>query len=204
MKLYYFHIAPNPTKVRLYLAEKAEAGTRIELEEIVVNLPKGEQRTDAHLARNPLGRLPVLELDDGGHLTESLAIIEYLEELYPDPPMIGSDPLERARVRELERTIDLGVLARVARIIHNTRSPLGRPPNESTARQERESLPEFLHYLDGRIGAGPFVMGDRPTIADCTLFAACRFAEFGQVELDPACTNVHRWYRDFRQRPSAQ
>ena len=199
MKLYTFPVAPNPTKVRVYLGEKG-----IEIPTELVNLVKREQKRPEFLEINPLGALPVLETDDGAHICESLAIIEYLEELYPDPPMIGSDPLERARVRELERTIDLGVLARVARIIHNTRSPLGRPPNESTARQERESLPEFLHYLDGRIGAGPFVMGDRPTIADCTLFAACRFAEFGQVELDPACTNVHRWYRDFRQRPSAQ
>ena len=84
MKLYMFQVAPNPTRVRLYLAEKAAAGAKIDLQQIAVNLPKGEQRTPDHLARNPLGRLPVLELDDGSYLTESLAIIEYLEECYPE------------------------------------------------------------------------------------------------------------------------
>lgn len=199
MQLFTFPVAPNPTKVRVYLGEKA-----LEIPTRLVNLVEGEQRQPDFLEINPLGALPVLETDDGTRLCESLAIIEYLEELHPDPPMIGTDPLERARVREIERTIDLGVLGRVARIIHNTRSPLGLPPNEATARQERERLPVFLHHVDQRIGQRPFVMGNRPTIADCTLFAAVRFAEFGQVELDPACTNVHRWYRDFQQRPSAQ
>jgi glutathione S-transferase len=199
LQLFTFPVAPNPTKVKVYLGEKG-----LEIPTRLVNLVEGEQKKPEFLALNPLGALPVLETADGTHLSESLAIIEYLEELHPDPPMIGTDPLERARVRELERTIDLGVLGRVARIIHSTRSPLGRPPNEAVAKEERERLPGILRYVDGRIGRHPFVMGDRPTIADCTLFAACRFAQFGEVELDPGCENVHRWYRDFQQRPSAQ
>jgi glutathione S-transferase len=93
----------------LYLAEKAAAGTVIDLPQIPVDLRQGEQRQPAHLARNPFGKLPVLELDDGSHLVESLAIIEYLEECYPDPPMTGRSPLERARARELERIADLTV-----------------------------------------------------------------------------------------------
>ncbi|MGE0824007.1 MAG: glutathione S-transferase N-terminal domain-containing protein [Candidatus Binatia bacterium] len=86
MKLYVFQIAPNPTKVRLYLAEKAVAGAVIDLPQVSVNLVKGEQKKPELVALNPLGRLPVLELDDGSALTESLAIIEYLEECYPEPP----------------------------------------------------------------------------------------------------------------------
>ena len=85
MLLYVFPVAPNPTRVRLYLAEKKIAGARIDLEEVNVDLRAGQQRSPEHLARNPFGRLPVLELADGTHLTESLAVIQYLEELYPDP-----------------------------------------------------------------------------------------------------------------------
>ena len=199
MKLYTFPPAPNPTKLAIYLGEKG-----LEIPSELVNLVHGDQKKPEFLARNPLGGVPVLELDDGSVLRESLAIIEYLEELHPDPPMIGTDPLERARVRELERTIELGVMNRVARIVHNTRSPLGLPPNEAAARDDRERLPGVLRYVDDRIGDHPFVAGERPTIADCTLFAACRFAGFFGVELDPACTRVHRWYRDFQARPSAQ
>ena len=198
MKFYYFPIAPNPTKVRIYLAEKG-----IEIEQVLVNLVKGEQKSREHLARNPFGNLPVLELDDGTHLTESLAIIELLEELHPEPPMIGTDPFERARVRALERIADLGVLVRVARIIHATRSPLGLPPVPEIAEEARRGLPKALEVLDVEIGHQRFLAGERPTIADCTLFAAFGFARFGEVEIDPAYRNLARWAKDFGERPSA-
>ena len=113
MKLYYFPIAPNPTKVRTYLVEK-----NIELELELVNLGRGEQKSSGFLEKNPMGNLPVLELDDGSHLSESLAIIEYLEELHPEPPLIGETPAERARVRSLERLIDTGVLGPIAAFVH--------------------------------------------------------------------------------------
>jgi glutathione S-transferase len=205
MKLYMFQVAPNPTRVRLYLAEKKAAGAEINITEVIVSLPQGEQKGAAHLKRNPFGKLPVLELDDGTHLIESLAIIEYLEELFPDPPMIGTDPLERARVRELDRIADLGVLIAVARIIHATNSPLKLPPVPEVAEQARAALPDALRFLDDRLADGrAFLAGDRPTIADCTLGAAFQFARFGQVEIDPAFTHLARWDAAFRQRPAAQ
>ena len=128
MKLYVFPVAPNPTRIRLYLAEKREAGAEFDIEEITVNLQEQEQRSAEHLERNPLAKLPVLEIEDGVFLTESLAIIEYLEELSPDPPMIGATALDRARTRELERIIEIGVLRPIAEIVHATASPLGWPP----------------------------------------------------------------------------
>jgi glutathione S-transferase len=198
MKLYYFPIAPNPTKVRIYLAEKG-----IEMEQVRVNLVKGEQKSQEHRALNPLGNLPVLELDDGTYLSESLAIIELLEELYPEPPMIGTDPFERARVRRLERIADLGVLIPVARIIHATRSPLGLPPVPQIAEAARRVLPNALGVLDSEIGDRRFLAGTHPTIADCTLFAAFRFARFGDVEIGPAYRNLARWSTEFGERPSA-
>lgn len=199
MKLYTFQVAPNPTRLRVYLAEKG-----LEIEEVPVNLLKGEQRSAGHLARNPLARLPVLELDDGSLLTESLAIIEYLEELHPDPPMIGRTPLERARVRELDRVAELDVMMRVARIVHSTRSPIGYPAQPALAETERARLPQVLRVLETRIGEAPFLAGASPTIADCTLFAAFRFADFGGVEIDPACTRLRDWYARFSLRPSAR
>jgi glutathione S-transferase len=205
VKLYVFTIAPNPTKVRLYLSEKAAGGAVIDLPQIPVNLPQGEQRRPEHLARSPLGKVPVLECDDGSHLTESLAIIEYLEECFPDPPMIGRTPLDRARVRELERVAELGVLLPVARIIHATRSPLGLPPNPGVAESARAMLPAALRVLDDRLADGrPFLAGAAPSIADCTLAAALQFARFGGVEIDAGHTHLTRWDAAYRQRPAAQ
>jgi glutathione S-transferase len=198
VRLYDFRFAPNPTRVRVYLAEK---GISIPL--VPVNLLAGEQRAAAFLAKNPLGALPVLELDDGTCLSESLAIIEYLEDLHPRPPMIGCDPLERARVRSLERIAELGVLQRVARVLHHTRAPLGNPPVREIAEEARAGLERALDVLDGAVAGRAFAAGGRPTIADCTLCAAFRLAEFCELSLDAGRPDLARWWARFRQRPSA-
>lgn len=203
--LYVFPVAPNPTKVRLYIAEKAAAGTNLDVVEQVVDLRKGEQRQPEHLSRHPLGKLPVLELDDGTFLTESLAIIEFLEEQYPSPPMIGTDPLERARVRELERVADLGVLFPVALIVHSTNSPLGLPPVPEVATLFQARLPDALGILDRCLSrGGPFVAGASPSVADCTLQAAFQFARFGGVEIDASFEHLARWDQSYRDRPPAR
>lgn len=198
MKLYNFPFAPNPRKLRVYLAEKG-----IEVPLVMVNLPKGEQRTPEFLAKNPLGSLPVLEFDDGSVLTESLAIIHYFEELHPEPPMIGTTPLARARVRRLEQIANQSVLGPTARLIHATRAPLpGAKPNEAVAERERAALRTPLAVLDAEVGDRPFVAGDRPTIADCTLFAAFKFAEVAEIDIAPG-RNLDRWFAEFSRRPSA-
>lgn len=205
MKLFYFPIAPNPTRVRLYLAEKAAGGTAIELEQRLVDLRSGEQREPEHRARNPLGKLPVLELPDGSFLTESLAIIEYLEELHPEPPMIGRTPEARARVRELERVAELAVLQPIGRIIHGTKSPLGLPPAPEVAAHARAALPDGLAVLEARLSDGrPFLAGESVSIADCTLAAGLQFARFAGVELPGELPQLMRWDRAYRERAPAR
>jgi glutathione S-transferase len=201
MKIYDFVGAPNPKRLRVYLAEK---GITVPTQQ--VNILSGENRGAEFLAKNPMGGLPVLELDDGSYLSESLAIMEYFEEQHPRPPMIGNTPLERARVRALERIAELGVLVRVGTIFQNTHPFMAGRIQQSAdaAATARGQLAASLKVLDAKIGAHPFVAGEQPTIADCTLFAALEFAEFAQVALDPACSNVARWYAAFKQRPSAQ
>ncbi|HEV8716181.1 MAG TPA: glutathione S-transferase family protein, partial [Candidatus Binatia bacterium] len=135
----------------------------------------------------------------------SLAIIEYLEECFPDPPLIGHTAAERARTRDLERIAELGVLLPVGRIIHATNSPLGLPPNPGVATHFRSLLPDALRVLDTRLSDGrPFVAGDRPTIADCTLAAAFQFARFGGVEIDPGFQHLVQWDTRYRERPAAK
>ena len=202
MKLYCFQVAPNPTRVRLYIAEKRAGGASLDVSEVTVNLPKGEHRKPEHLARNPRGSLPVLELDDGSFLSESLCIIDYLEELHPEPSMTGSRGIDRARVREVERIAETSVLAPLTQIVHSTNSPLGLAPVPEVANWFRERLPTGLRLLDDRLSDGrPFLAGDRPTIADCTLAAALQFGRFGKVELDPAYGNLSRWDAHYRARP---
>jgi glutathione S-transferase len=202
MKLLDFNLAPNPRKVRVYLKEK---GIDLPIEQ--VDVMSGKNRTPEFLATvNPLGGLPILQLDDGSYLTESLAIIEYLEELHPTPSMLGSTAIERARVRETERIAEQAVLNSCGTIFQNT-SPFfaGRVKQSADAAETaRGRLATALGVLDKKIGSKTFLCGDKPTIADCTLFAAMELASFGQIAIDfPKLPNVSRWYETFKQRPSA-
>lgn len=204
MNLYMVPVAPNPTRVRLYVAEKRAGGAEIELIEIRINLVKGEQNSAEHLARNPLGRVPVLELAHGTFIGESLAIMEYLEECYPEPSMIGREPQERARVRELERIAEMGALQPIARIVHATNSPLGLEPNPEMAAYFRPVLDRSLGVLDETLSDGRvFVAGDTCSIADCTLQAAFQFARYGKVDVNSTFENLHRWDENYRARPAA-
>ena len=204
MKLYDSQ-GPNPKKLRVYLAEK-----ELTIPREFVDLTAGANRSCDFLAKNPMGRLPVLQLDDGSHLPESLAIMEYLEELHPEPVMIGTNPLERARVRALERVCELGVLFRVSTIFLNVHPFATRGAMEGRLKQSPEAaayarwyLESALAVLDVEMSGRSFVAGSHPTIADCTLFAALEFAEVAEIELPHVCPEVRRWYAEFRQRSSA-
>ena len=193
MKLFYFPPAPNPGKVLFYVKEKGIT----DLDLVLVDFLKGEQRDPEFLARSPRGTLPILELDDGQVLTESLAIIEYLEECYPEPSLIGSSAIARAQVRSRERYIELNITNRLVRLVHATNSPIGLPPNEGVAKSERTNLPGSLSYVDELVGEGPFVMGEQPSIADCTLLAGFNFANFGGLDIHHGYENLDAWFERF-------
>ena len=198
MKLYDFPLAPNPRRTRIYLAEKG-----LEIPRVAVDLRAGEQRSAEFLAKNPHGSLPVLELDDGTLLTESGAIIEYLEELHPEPPMLGRTPLERAKTRRLERLCEIAVLFRVGRFVHATLAPLpGAKPNPPLAEWVKGELPRGLAVLEREVGE--FVAGERVSVADCTLFAAFEFARVAGLALEDGHPRLGAWYARFAQRPSAR
>jgi glutathione S-transferase len=196
VKLYVFPIAPNPTKLRSYVAEKG-----IAIEQVQIDLRTGAQRRPDFLAKNPLGRLPVLELDDGECIGESLAIIEYLEELHPDPPLLGRTPEQRLRVRAAERMLDGDVLHAAAYVVHATRSPLGLPARPEMAEFFRGRLDAALPLVDARLERSRFVCGEDVTLADCTLWAALGFARFGQVEIPGRHRHLARWREEFAARP---
>lgn len=199
MKLYGFAFAPNPRKALTYLREKG-----IPFDYVSVSIAKGEHRSPEFTARNPMQGLPILELDDGTVLTESLAILEYLEEVHPDPPMIGRTPLERHHTRAMERLCEMSVLTRVGRIFRNTHPMFaGAGQRPELADEARRELPGVLATIDRMVGSSEFVAGPRPTIADCTLFATFNLARAGNIEIDPGARNLARWWESFSARPSA-
>ena len=205
MKLYMVPAAPNPTKVMLYIAEKTAAGTEMGIEQVLVNALKNEQKSAAHLARNPFGSLPVLEVGDKDYIVESLAIIEYLEECFPQPALWGNGIRERIRARELERIADLRVLLQIGRYVHATQSPIGLPPNPAVATQAGQALPVAFQYFENVLADGRALLsGERVSVADCTLQAALQFMRFAKLDLIADYPHLIRWDATYRQRAAAK
>ena len=205
MKLYMVPLAPNPTKVMLYIAERAELGTDMGIEQIVVNTVKRRNREPEHLARNPFGTLPVLELDDGSHLVESLAIIEYLEDRFPGGALISGSPEARGRARDVERIVDLRIAGPMGAYGHAKNSPLGRPPDPEKAAAMEASVQVPLDYLENLLGDGrPLMLGEDVSIADCTMQASLQFLRFVEADLFGDRPLLRAWDERYRARPAAQ
>jgi glutathione S-transferase len=189
---FYTSMGPNPAVVSMFLAEKG-----VELETVKVDLMGGENRQAPYLEKNPAGQLPCLELDDGSHLSEIIAICEYLDEKFPSPPLIGTTPEERANTRMWVRRIDLNVCEPMA---NGFRFAEGLPLFQNRLRcipQAADDLKavarEKLSWLDGLASGKAWIAGDRFTLADILLFCFLQFgAQVGQP-LDPENKNLTAW-----------
>ena len=199
---FYNSIGPNPAVVKMFMAEKG-----LDIPRVEVDLMKGENRETAHLARNPAGQMPALELDNGVVISEILPICEYLEEVHPSPPLIGTNPEERGVTRMWTRRIDLNICEPMA---NGFRFSNGLPIFEKRIRvipEAAEGLKatakEKLAWLDGLIAGRQWIAGDRFTLADVLLYCFVQFgAQVGQP-LDPANKNLTAWRDRVAARPSA-
>ncbi|MGB0059252.1 glutathione S-transferase family protein [Candidatus Binatus sp.] len=202
MKIYDFALAPNPRRLRIFVAEK---GLKIPTEQ--VDIFAGKNRTPEMLAKNPAGGLPVLELDDGTHMAESVAICRYLEGLHPDPNLMGKDSRDQSIIEMWNRRVELGLLAAAGRAFQHTnelfKARLKQFPEYGET--QREAVTQQLQWLDAQIGSKPFIAGDRFTIADITAEVAVDFAvQMAGVPMDPALNNLARWHQSVASRPSAK
>jgi glutathione S-transferase len=202
MKLYE-SIGPNPRVVKMFIAEK---GLQIPRQQ--VDLPAGENRREPFTNLNPSGQTPALEIEEGLILAEITAICEYLEELYPDPPLIGSTAMQRAETRMWVRRIDLNILEPMAngfRYGEGLRMFENRVRCLPEASQGLKTIArEKLEWLDDKIAGRQWIVGDRFTLADIMLFAFLEFgAQVGQP-LDAKNANLAAWYERAKARPSVK
>ena len=202
MLLYQFRMGTNPRRVIIYLSEKGIDVPRHELD-----YANGEHRSEAYRAINPSGRAPALVIGAGAAITESAAIVEYLEELHPERPMIGSSPRARARVRSLER-LGHDLVGRGQLWLWNRTAafPLREAaPSREAADSIFGYVSEILDVLEAEIGENEFLAGAEPTIADFTAFPMFQTA---RERFDLRFGNDHprldAWYGRFRTRPSAE
>lgn len=192
--------APGPRRVRIFMAEKGIDLPRKDLE-----LQNNEARTPEFLEKNSLGAVPVLELDDGTVITESVAICRYLEEQHPAPALFGADALERAKVEMWNRRMELEVFNTLASVVQHSldffKDRLIQVP--AYAEAQRETAARKFEWLDGELSDGrPYVAGEIFSVADITGMAALGIAGFIEIPIPEACTHVHRWADRMRSRPS--
>jgi glutathione S-transferase len=204
MKFYTSTRAPNPRRVAMFIAEKGLT----DIEQVQVDLGALQNRSPEYLAKNPFGRLPVLELDDGRVLSETRAICTWLEGHAPEPNLMGEGFDERAFIEMADRRMELHLFLGIANCIRHTHpglAALEQPQFAEYGAAQGEKMRETARWLDGVLAAQPFVAGQRFTIADITAFCALEFGR-GLMKFRPGLeglTHLQAWRDRIAERPSA-
>ena len=201
MKLYDSNFAPNPRRVRIFLAEK---GIAVPTER--VDIARQEHKTPEYAAINPLQRMPSLVLDDGTIITESIAICRYFEMLRPEPPLFGVGSKDAAIVEMWNRRAEINFLASVAAVFRHTHPAMKElevPQVPAWAEANRPRISWFLEMLDRELATREFVASDRYTVADITTQVAVDFMKPGRLSMPDGAANVKRWHAAVSARPSA-
>jgi glutathione S-transferase len=194
--------APNPRRVRMFLAEKG-----IDLPETPVDLMTRQHKSPEHLARNSLGQVPTLELDDGTTISETVAICRYFEELQPEPSLFGRTAVEKAQVDMWVRRIEFQLMApvgnfwrhahpRTAALIHQYKD---------FGESNRKAYSNAQAWLDGELADGrPFIAGEAVSMADICALSTVDFAHWIGLDLDEGRDHLIGWHERMKARPSAE
>ena len=202
MKLYDGGRAPNPRRVKVFLAEK---GITVPTEQ--VDLGQLAHKSPAYAAINPLQRVPALELDDGTVICKSIAICRYFEQLHPEPPLFGQGPKDMAMVEMWERRLEFHLLAPVSHVFRNSHPAMKDmevPQVPAWADANRPRVMDFLALLDRELKDRRYVAGDRYTVADITGMIAVDFMKPAKLAVPDTLTNLKRWHDEVSARPSAK
>ena len=211
MKIYDIPGFPNPARIRIVLAEK---GLDSQIEFVKVDLFAAEHKQSAFLAINPTGTVPVLELDDGTFISESVAITEYLDNLDGNPTLTGKTPKEKAVIHMMQKRADDQLIDAVGIYFHHATPGLG-------ARLEAYKSPEWAHrkewgerhhekfmrgmkYFNGVLDAHPYVAGDDFSMADITVYAALMHAGAAGIAIPDDCSALSAWQAKISERPSVK
>jgi glutathione S-transferase len=201
MKLYgEDNPAPNPRRVRIFLAEKG-----LTLDHERVPLRERAHKATAFLDKNSLGQVPVLELDDGSFLSESVSICRYLEGLHPQPPLFGTTPKEQATIDMWIRRIELQLMMPIAHIWRHTHPLTAGLLTQFTdfGESNRAHADRVYHWLDQELAKTSFIAGEAYTMADIIALTTVDFGRFIGVPIPDDCAHVTAWLARVTQRPSA-
>jgi len=201
MRLYHSERAPNPRRVRIFLAEKG-----IDIEYILVDLANHEHQTAGFSAKNPLMRLPVLELDDRTYISESIAICRYFEGLHPEPCLFGRTPYEQAVTEMWNRRIELGLYAHIANAFRHTNPAMAdfeKPQISEWGKANAAKIDDALAMIDLHLANSDFIAGDHFSVADISLLVAVDFLRVLRRAIPPHMHALARWHANVSARASA-
>lgn len=210
MIFYDCNIAPNPRRARMFIAEKG-----LDIKKIEVDIVGGENLAESFLSINPRGLLPVLELDDGTKIDEVMAICRYLEEIYPDTPLLGTNPLEKARVVGYQRKMEFDGMIAISEAFRNNaknerfsfRSLPGRDGTsaiEGLVDRGLNTLDNFYIWLEHYLTENEFVAGNSFTMADITAYVAVDFSKWVNRRVPKENIRTLEWYKKVSTRSSAK
>jgi len=208
VKFYDFALAPNPRRVRMFLAEKG-----MTIPSVQVNTREREQFSDDFKRVSPRSIVPVLELDDGTAIAESVSICRYIEEIQPDPSLFGQDAKEKALIDMWNRHAETDCYGAAGEMVRNSAPmfegrglpglPGGVPQIPALVERGKQTLDRFMHYLDDHLATSAFVAGDAFSIADITVFVTIDFSKRADYAPPAACKHIIGWYEKIATRPSA-
>jgi glutathione S-transferase len=202
MKIIETRQAPNPRRVRVFLAEKA---ITVAFEEI--DLMKGALKTPEMTVLNPAQRVPILVLDDGTAISETMAICRYFEEMKPEPALFGHSAVGRANVEMWNRRMELGLMSHVSQAFRHTHPAMAHlevPQIKDWGEANKEKALDVLTMLDRQLASNRFVAGDAYTVADITALVAVDFMRPARIAVPDTLTHVKRWHAEVSARPSAK
>ena len=201
MKIYETKTAPNPRRVRMFLAEKG-----IDMDYVQVDIQKGENLSAEMRAKNPLGKIPILELDDGTCIAETDAICTYFEALHPEPSLMGSSVLEKGTIAMWQRQVELALMLQVGMCFQHTTGYFKdrMVPVPEYGKEAGINASKYLNILERRLELNTFIAGDTFSIADITALCAIDFARVVDIRIKDEQTNLLRWYDSVNSRVSAK
>ncbi|MDH3742855.1 MAG: glutathione S-transferase [Hyphomicrobiales bacterium] len=207
MKFYDCSTAPSPRLVRMFIAEK-----QLEIETVQVDLRDGEHLGDAFRDINPYCTVPVIETDDGEHFTSTQGCWRYLEEQFPDPPLLGTSPAEKARIADLVWRIEIDGFLAAGEALRNTApglknraltGPVNYAQIPELGERGKARAQHFLDNFEALLSGNEFLAGEKFSAADIMALAAIDFAGWIKLKLPAEATNAQRWYQAVSARPSA-
>ncbi|HBA33035.1 MAG TPA: glutathione S-transferase [Gammaproteobacteria bacterium] len=208
MKLYDYPPAPNPRRINIFVAEKG-----IEIPRETVDLGKQEQLSDPYRSKNPACDVPMLELDDGTCISQIRGIARYLEEAYPQTPLLGQTPAEKGLVEMWDHLAFMNGMLAIAEVLRNTSKgfinramvgPHDYPQSPELAERGKMRIAHFFEDFDQQLAKHDYIAGNFYSMADITTLVTCDFARWIKVNIPEHCTHLLAWHEKVSARPAVK